>query len=213
MAEQLRIIPYATTHALPAHGILTPLIQLHMGFTQSYALCVETCSMDTFARPTLLRWRLGTDRAQVYHYDEHVIEIVHATDGSKRSTFDGHLYTLHHVGFWIPRTVIERDGVEALRTTSAGFFQPQRIVLAGGTTYTPKWTNESLAKLVIRDTNNIDVLSLRLATEGGVHTETVLAADRPIDERTILLLKFAYDLFGGVMRGEGDADAFTALVV
>lgn len=169
--------------------------------------------MDMFARPTLLRWRLGTDRAQVYHHDEHVIEILHATDGSKRSTFDGHLYTLQHLGFWIPRTVIERDGVEVLRTTSAGFFEQQRIVLADGTTYTPKWTNAPLAKLVIRDTNNIDVLSLRSATEGGVHTETVLAAGRPIDEQTILLLKFAYDLFGGAMRGEGDADAFTALVV
>lgn len=164
------------------------------------------------AAPIYLRWALQKDRAQVFHKDQLVVAFVDATNGEKRFTFGGHAYTLRSSGVWKPRTTIQRDGTEVLRTEDAGAFKQPRIALADGTRYTTAWSNKPLAKLAFKDATGKEVLSLRLATEGGVHTETLLAGDMPLDEGAVLLLALGYAHFGGVMRGEVGADDLLLLV-
>lgn len=169
------------------------------------------CSMGT-AAPIYLRWTLHNGRAQVFHQDHHVVEFVDTTNGEKRFTFGGHSYTLRTSGVWKPRTTIQRDGTAVLRTVGAGAFKQPGIALADGTSYSTAWSNKPLAKLAFLDATGREVLSLRLATEGGVHTETLLAGDMPVDEGAVLLLAFAYAHFGGVMRGETGAEDLLLLV-
>lgn len=170
------------------------------------------CSMETMERPTLLRWALHAQGARVFLHDQCVLELAHQADGSVRFTHADQHYTLRTSGAWTPRTVILRNGVEVLRTLRTGFFKPQQCALADGAVYTVAWTNAPLVKLALRDGQGTEALTLRLATEGGVHTETVLAAGLARDERAVLLLAFAYQLFGGVMRGDANADDLMVLV-
>jgi len=164
------------------------------------------------AAPTYLRWVLHTGRAQVFHRDQPVVEFVDAANGEKRFTFGGHAYSLRTSGIWKPRTMIQRDGTEVLHTVDAGAFKQPRIALADGTSYSTQWSNKPLAKLAFRDATGKEVLSLRLATESGVHIETLLAGDMPLDERAVLLLALGYEHFGGVMRGDSGADDLLLLV-
>lgn len=164
------------------------------------------------AAPIYLRWALHKDRAHVFHQDHPIVEFVDAANGEKRFTFGGHAYTLRTSGVWKARTTILRNGTEVLSTVDAGVFKQPRIALADGTSYSTAWSNKPLAKLAYRDATGREVLSLRLATEGGVHTETLLAGDMPLDEGAVLLLALGYAHFGGVMRGEVSADDLLLLV-
>lgn len=155
------------------------------------------CSMEDRERPTLLRWALHAEGARVFLHDECVLELAHQADSGLRFTHALQHYTLRTSGAWTPRTVILSNGVEVLRTIPTGFLKPQQFVLADGSAYTVAWTNAPLVKLALRDGQGREALTLRLATEGGVHTETVLAAGTALDERAALLLAFAYQLFGG----------------
>lgn len=167
--------------------------------------------MGTVA-PILLRWVFHTGRAQVFHQDNLVVEFVDAAKGEKRSTFDGHAYSLRSSSIGKPRPTIQRDGTEVLRTVDAGTFKQPRIALADGTSYSTQWSNKPLAKLAFRDATSKEVLSLRLATEGGMHIETLLAGEMPLDERAVLLVALGYEHFGGVMRGDSGADDLLLLV-
>lgn len=167
---------------------------------------VLLCTMETLQRPTLLRWALHTQGARLFHQHQPVLDLVHEPGGDLRFTYAGKDHTLRTRGTWKPRTVILCAGAEVLRTLDTGLFQPQQCALADGSVLSVAWSNAPLAKLALRDGQGCEVLSLRLAPEGGVHTETVLAAGVPLDERAVLLLAFAYKLFSGVMRGEGTSD-------
>lgn len=161
------------------------------------------CGMDPMRQPLLLRWQLYPARATLYHYNLCVLDIEHEPDGSKRFDIRGRVFHMRHSGVWKPRALITQGDSVVLSTADTGFFQPEQVVLADGRRFTVAWTNAPLAKLVLRDEGGAEVLSLRMATEGGVHTETVLAAGHELDETSLLLLAFAYERFGDLMREEG----------
>ena len=161
--------------------------------------------MENPDRPTLLRWVLQPDGAQVFRQDERILHLTGHPGGSERFTLNGCSYTLQRHGGARLRTTIHRDGTAVAHVRASGPFRPHRIELVDEAAYTAAWSNAPLAKLAVRDAGGRDVLTLRLATEGGVHTETVLAAGMPLDERTLLLLALAYTLFGGAMREKGHA--------
>jgi hypothetical protein len=177
------------------------------------AVAARNLGMPTTERPSLLRWQLGPDKAGIFAPDGPITEMVHTQEGHVQFAFAGHAYILRHSGVWKVRTLIERDGVEVLRTGSSGLFKDPQVVLREGGTYTARWTNSPLVKLALLDVEGTEVLSLRLATEGGVHITTVVPAGWHREERTVLLLAYAYSLFGGIMRGEGAAEALLGPVV
>ncbi len=162
--------------------------------------------MESRERPTLLQWQPHQQGARVLVQGECILELTNAAGGDIRFTHAGQPYTLRTTGAWQPRTVILRNGAEVLRPVSTGLFERERIALLDGGEHTVVWTNAPLVKLSIRTAADEEVLSLRLATEGGVHTETVLHGLDPREERAQLLLAYAYHLFGGIMRGEGGGD-------
>ncbi|MEZ4756727.1 MAG: hypothetical protein R2817_07865 [Flavobacteriales bacterium] len=159
--------------------------------------------MEPALRPTLLRWQLHPAGARLFHQERCVLDIVHQPDGSRQFVLSERTYTLRNVGFWAPRTEIALADTVVLYVEHRGFFKSDQVVLSSGPRYTVAWTNTPLAKLALRDAAGVEVLSLRLATEGGVHTETVLAAGQPLDGTALLLLAFAYERFGAVIREQG----------
>lgn len=160
----------------------------------------------------MLRWELFPTGVRMHHQGTCILVIVHLEDGSKVFSFDGRTCTMRTSGTWKLRTTIHCDGQEMLRMEDAGFFKRDRIVLMDGSVLTIAWKNAPLAKLVLRDAADKEVLSARLATEGGVHNEIVMAAGLEFDLRTALLLAFMYERFGDALRGSADGGDLILLV-
>lgn len=162
--------------------------------------------MERMDRPRTLRWELHADGVRMYHLENRLLEIVHQQDGGKRFLFEGHIHTLRTHGIWKSRTTIHCDGHEMLRTVHRGIFRQPRIVLKDGSAYTMAWKNGPLAAVVLRDAAGEPILSARLATEGGVHPEVLMAASMRLDERAALLLAFTYERFGDAIRSTVGGD-------
>lgn len=122
-----------------------------------------------------------------------------------RATFklEGKNYSIRNIGFWNPKTVIEKDGIQIMIMKSHFLSSKGTVEFAGGSSYVCKVRNAPLVKLIFFDKDQEEVLSYRLDASLNPRTEMrILKNNLPEFELLMLIILGCYSFKGIVIEND-----------